>query len=437
MKRSKIVAKLKASLVALPAALLIVTFATSASGQLAVTCDATGACSIPGATPVDSEGHPVPVDDGPSTWAEALGKGGPASTTTTTTTSSSTKSPRAASDKAAHEAIAAASSYKSGDNWGCEVMLCLANPQGPTAVSQCVPPIKKLWKHLAKGHAMPACTFANSDGKEVDSRSKGTYIDHAGSDPNVEGACPFVYYAGESRNKYCAFSGVTNEYIDGVLWGRIWHGGPTSQPYIEYLHADPDHPRPADGFEAAWALLKSSIEDKSDYAAKAKEIAIASEARAAAAERIAAKAQAEADAASASLASLEATLPAALESANAAWAAASVAWDAVAGPYLAAKAKAEAPGATAADRAAYDALRGTGEGTFLSLQNAANRAHYYAAEVASLPAKRAATQAVVDRAASAVSDAEGKRAVANADQAERVAAAKAAEPYPDWYGAGG
>lgn len=351
--------RLGARWTSLPAALALIAFAATASAQLTVACDAEGACKIPGATPVDSDGRPVTVGDTPSTWAAALGRGGPASTATAGGSPTSTK---ASSEKAARDAIAAAASYKSGDNWGCEVMLCLANPQGPTAVSQCVPPIKKLWKHLAKGRPMPVCKFGDSDGREVDSRTKGSYIDHAGSDPYVAGACPFVYYAGESRTKYCAFSGVTNEYIDGVLWGRIWHGGPTSQPYIEYLHVDPDHPRPADGFEAAWVLLKSSIEDKSDYAAKAMEIAIASEARAAAAERIAAKAQADADAAAASLASLEATLPAALDSANAAWGAASVAWDAVAGPYLAAKAKAEAPGATAADRAAYDALRGTGEG---------------------------------------------------------------------------
>ena len=45
-------------------------------------------------------------------------------------------------------------------DWGCEVLLCLANPAGPTAVSECRPPIHKLWRHLAKGRAFPTCTMA-------------------------------------------------------------------------------------------------------------------------------------------------------------------------------------------------------------------------------------------------------------------------------------
>lgn len=28
-----------------------------------------------------------------------------------------------------------------GDQWGCEVLLCLSNPAGPTAVKECEPPI--------------------------------------------------------------------------------------------------------------------------------------------------------------------------------------------------------------------------------------------------------------------------------------------------------
>lgn len=320
---------------------------------------------------------------------------------------------------------------------GCEFLLCMANPRGPLALDQCKGPVKKVWRLMAKGKPIPPCTFEDAKGTETDSKASGSYITHTGSDPYTPGGCPFTYYAGEARNKYCAFSGVTNEYVDGVLWGRIWHGGPTDQPYIEYLHVDPDHPREADGFEAAWALLKSSIEDKSDYAARAMEIAVASEARAVASERIAAKAKSDADNAVAALERLEALLPGELIRTQEAWNAASVAWDAVAGPYLAAKAKAEGPGATAADRTAYEALRPAAENAFNTMQNAANAAHYVESQIASLPAKRVATQAVVDSAAAAAAEAAGKRATANADQAERVAAAKAAEPYPDYYGGGG
>ena len=35
------------------------------------------------------------------------------------------------------------------DRWGCEVLLCLANPNGPKAVSECHPPVDKLFKCLS------------------------------------------------------------------------------------------------------------------------------------------------------------------------------------------------------------------------------------------------------------------------------------------------
>lgn len=38
--------------------------------------------------------------------------------------------------------------------WGCAIILCLASSGLPTA---CKPPIKKLWKHLARGRAWPIC----------------------------------------------------------------------------------------------------------------------------------------------------------------------------------------------------------------------------------------------------------------------------------------
>lgn len=44
------------------------------------------------------------------------------------------------------------------NDWGCEVILCLSNPGGPTQYADCRPPIKKLWRELAKGHAFPTCS---------------------------------------------------------------------------------------------------------------------------------------------------------------------------------------------------------------------------------------------------------------------------------------
>lgn len=45
-------------------------------------------------------------------------------------------------------------------DWGCEVLLCLANPNGANAVAACRPPIERLYRDLARGHAFPSCSMA-------------------------------------------------------------------------------------------------------------------------------------------------------------------------------------------------------------------------------------------------------------------------------------
>lgn len=44
------------------------------------------------------------------------------------------------------------------NDWGCQVILCLSNPGGPTQYAECRPPIQKLWRELAKGHSFPTCS---------------------------------------------------------------------------------------------------------------------------------------------------------------------------------------------------------------------------------------------------------------------------------------
>lgn len=44
------------------------------------------------------------------------------------------------------------------DDWGCQVLLCLANPGGATQYAECVPPVTRLWDELRKGHAFPTCS---------------------------------------------------------------------------------------------------------------------------------------------------------------------------------------------------------------------------------------------------------------------------------------
>ncbi|RQT49961.1 hypothetical protein DF050_20835 [Burkholderia cepacia] len=49
-----------------------------------------------------------------------------------------------------------------GDDWSCQVSLCLSNPDGPEQYAECVPPIERLWAALRDGDAFPTCDLATT-----------------------------------------------------------------------------------------------------------------------------------------------------------------------------------------------------------------------------------------------------------------------------------
>ena len=51
----------------------------------------------------------------------------------------------------------------SADNEGCSVILCLSNPAGWAAVAECVAPVQRALKALAKAR-VPQCTFSGGAG---------------------------------------------------------------------------------------------------------------------------------------------------------------------------------------------------------------------------------------------------------------------------------
>lgn len=53
------------------------------------------------------------------------------------------------------------------DEWGCTVVLCLANPGGPTQYAACVLPVTRLWSHLKRGGTFPTCSGAGSSASPV------------------------------------------------------------------------------------------------------------------------------------------------------------------------------------------------------------------------------------------------------------------------------
>lgn len=61
-------------------------------------------------------------------------------------------------------------------DWACEVVLCLASPNSPTEFAECVPPIEKLYKELAKGASFPSCGMGGAEGGTY-ARQRGNCID--------------------------------------------------------------------------------------------------------------------------------------------------------------------------------------------------------------------------------------------------------------------
>ncbi|WP_424196746.1 hypothetical protein ACMYR3_16900 (plasmid) [Ampullimonas aquatilis] len=67
-----------------------------------------------------------------------------------------------------------------GYEWGCEVLLCLANPAGPMAAAACVPPILRLYDLLDNFGDMPSCTLVGPNGQPSNSsyaRQESSFYD--------------------------------------------------------------------------------------------------------------------------------------------------------------------------------------------------------------------------------------------------------------------
>lgn len=121
------------------------------------------------------------------------------------------------------------------DGWGCQVMLCLSDPRGPETEGACVPPIEKLWDHLAHGHPFPTCdvmeswnslppAIRNSIPADVLKSVQSTTI--SGSNGGASGSyCPYglMYY--DSRNgPACRARSVIQVTVDGQTFTRVWWG---------------------------------------------------------------------------------------------------------------------------------------------------------------------------------------------------------------------
>ncbi len=96
---------------------------------------------------------------------------------------------------------------------GCLVLLCLAAPSW-RAISQCVPPIKQLFRDLAKGKVFPSCGMSGA----------GNAGAHQWAEAPV--FCPPQYtrtVEGESAPTYlCDFTGAVSVTVNGTHFSRTW-----------------------------------------------------------------------------------------------------------------------------------------------------------------------------------------------------------------------
>lgn len=106
------------------------------------------------------------------------------------------------------------------DDWACEVLLCLSNPKGAMAVAPCVPPIKKLFRELAKGNAFPKCFMGGSSG--------GSGAQHRYADANYCPAGALIRPQVDGEPWTCAFSGAIVVDIKGKPASRVWWNSESS-----------------------------------------------------------------------------------------------------------------------------------------------------------------------------------------------------------------
>ena len=96
---------------------------------------------------------------------------------------------------------------------GCVVLLCLAAPSW-SAIPQCVPPIKQLFRDLARGKGFPICAMSGT----------GNSSSHEWA--SAPGNCPPQYTRqsdGPNGPVFsCDYTGAVAIHVDGGPWARTW-----------------------------------------------------------------------------------------------------------------------------------------------------------------------------------------------------------------------
>jgi hypothetical protein len=103
------------------------------------------------------------------------------------------------------------------DDWGCQVLLCLANPGGPEQYSECVPPIEKLWQALRHGDPFPTCELGSGGSQGTSAFNTFASAAYCRED--------LLHWGGpEESELLCGADGAINVDVNGQLYTRVWWG---------------------------------------------------------------------------------------------------------------------------------------------------------------------------------------------------------------------
>ena len=142
------------------------------------------------------------------------------------------------------------------DDWGCQVLLCLANPGGPEQYSACVPPIEKLWSALRHGDPFPTCDFGAGG-------SQGTF----GSNTFASsGYCreDLLYWGGPEQSELlCRAAGAISLDIDNQLYTRVWWDVGGAGPTITEFYDAGSTQVPYDPSQSAALFLQKAEQQNS------------------------------------------------------------------------------------------------------------------------------------------------------------------------------
>lgn len=145
--------------------------------------------------------------------------------------------------------LLAESTLANADNtWGCQVLLCMANPNGSEAVAECVPPIEHLWSALANGDAFPTCSFQDSQGNDA-GPSSDTYANNQWASASF---CLPPYLVHVMDTAYCTLSGAITVTVNGAPFSRVWWG-----PGVSVTEFNTANPALAAAYQAQLAAYQT------------------------------------------------------------------------------------------------------------------------------------------------------------------------------------